>query len=268
MFCSNCGASIAENAPFCSTCGRPAQNLLQNAPPPPSATGYAGPQQTDGKATGSLLLGILSFLGFFILAAIPAIVLGHLSRKDIRESRGRLKGDGMALAGLIMGYINVAFIPVILIIAAIAIPNLRRARMAANESFAITTLRTINTSQVTYSTTYGKSYAMDLATLGPGPGGACKEGTAESACLLDDRVANSQCTAGTWCTKGGFKYSMTGFCNLDKVCSNYVVVATPVSSGAGAKSFCSVSDAIIRSKKGVLSEPLSTVDECKAWPPL
>jgi len=269
MFCSNCGASVAENTPFCSKCGRPAQNLLQNAPPPPAASGYAGPQQTDGKATGSLILGILSLVALSIFAGIPAVILGHLSRKSIRQSRGRLTGDGMALAGLIMGYISLAFIPVILIIAAIAIPNLLRAKMAANEAAAASTVRTVNTAQVTYSVSYPKKgYAVDLATLGPGPGGACTEGTAQSACLLDDRVANSQCTAGVWCTKGGFRFSMTATCNTDRVCSDYVVVATPVSSSTGRRSFCSTSDAVIRSRNGVISGLPSTLEECKAWEPM
>ena len=52
-------------------------------------------------------------------------------------------GDGMAIAGLVLGYIGFAAIPFILIIAAIAIPNLLRARMAANEASAVGSLRTI-----------------------------------------------------------------------------------------------------------------------------
>lgn len=269
MYCSNCGAAVAENAPYCSNCGRPAQNLLQNAPPPP-ASGYVGPQQTDGKATGSMVLGILSLVGFSILAGIPAVVLGHISRREIRESRGRLTGDGMALAGLIMGYVSLAIVPIIvLIVASIAIPNLLRARMAANESAAASTVRTINTTQVTYSVSYPKKgYAIDLATLGPGSAGTCEEGTAQNACLLDGAVADSRCTAGTWCTKRGFRFSMTATCQAGHACSDYVVVATPVSSSTGRRSFCSTSDAVIRSKRGVISEPLSTAEECQAWEPM
>lgn len=48
-----------------------------------------------------------------------------------------MKGEGLAIAGLVLGYAWIVSIPVILIIAAIAIPNLLRARMAANESSAV-----------------------------------------------------------------------------------------------------------------------------------
>jgi type II secretory pathway pseudopilin PulG len=64
----------------------------------------------------------------------------------------------MALAGLITGYISVAVIPVILIIAAIAIPSLLRSRQVAQESAAVSNLRTINTAEVTYLSTQGGDY--------------------------------------------------------------------------------------------------------------
>ena len=63
-------------------------------------------------------------------------------------------------------------VAIILIIAAIAVPNLLRSRMAANESSAAGSLRTIATSNVTYSTTYNIGYAQELSKLGPGAGGA------------------------------------------------------------------------------------------------
>jgi len=76
--------------------------------------------RTDGKAVASLILGILSVTVLSILAGIPAIILGHMSRASIRKSMGELKGSGMALAGLITGYISVAMTIVLLyIIAAI-----------------------------------------------------------------------------------------------------------------------------------------------------
>ena len=60
-------------------------------------------------------------------------------------------------------------VAIILIIAAIAIPNLLRARIAANESAAAGTLRTINTAEVAYLTAYPSvGYAVTLAALGPG----------------------------------------------------------------------------------------------------
>ncbi len=60
-------------------------------------------------------------------------------------------------------------VAIILIIAAIAIPNLLRARISANDSAAAATIRTINTAEVTYSTSYVTSgYADTFTKLGPG----------------------------------------------------------------------------------------------------
>src|SRR3974390_1427972 len=78
-------------------------------------------------------------------------------------------------------------VAIILIIAAIAIPNLLRSKMAANEASAVGTLRTINTASVAYSTTYG-SYPPALASLGPVTGGA--NPTSTTADLIDSAVAS------------------------------------------------------------------------------
>lgn len=289
MYCFKCGASIPDAVANCPQCGV----AIAEVPPPPSAPPpsaaapapapvrqnvaqpqrYTGPPQTDGKAVGSLILGILALFPMGILAGIPAVVLGHLAKSSIARSMGRLKGDGMAMAGLVMGYISIAFIPLVLIIAAIALPNFLRARMAANESAAVSTVRTINTAQVTYSITYAdKGYAADLATLGPGSEGSCATpgyASAGHACLLDEILGSPNCTAGQWCTKGGYRYSSKAVCGEDGVCSNYVMTATPLVQGStGYKSFCATSDAIIRVRRtGQVLRPL-TVEECQAWPAL
>jgi type II secretory pathway pseudopilin PulG len=225
---------------------------------------YVGEAKTDGKATGSLILGILSLLCLSFLAGIPAVILGHMSRKNIRESMGRLKGDGMALAGLIMGYISVAAIPLILIIAAIAIPNLLRSKLAANDSAAASRVRTVNTAQVTYSTTYpAKGYARNLEVLGPGASEQCPaSGPSDSAaCLIDSRLAGGGPISG-------FRFNVTAVCGSDEVCTDYVITAVPVNTSTGSKSFCSTSDAVVRSESGVASNPPATVQECSAWSPL
>lgn len=274
MFCNNCGASLPDNTTFCSNCGHAVQPAASTggaqsaAGPSGAAAGAqparsAGQPRTDGKAAASLVLGILSLLIFSFLAGIPAVILGHLSRKSIRESMGRLKGEGMALAGLIMGYLSIATIPMVLIIAAIAIPNLLRARMSANTSAAASTMRILNTGQVTYSATYpARGYARDLTTLGPGPSDQCNAPSETYACLVDAGVANVK-------LKNGFRYSMSAVCGSDGVCTDYVLVATPVNETTGTQSFCSTADAVIRSNRRVpLAVPPTTVEECQAWPPL
>ena len=80
-------------------------------------------------------------------------------------------------------------VAIILIIAAIAIPNLLRARIAANESSAVSSIRTINTAEVTYQSAYPTvGYAADLVSLGPGGGAqSCPAGgpVQATACLVD-----------------------------------------------------------------------------------
>ncbi|HKF22386.1 MAG TPA: DUF4190 domain-containing protein [Candidatus Angelobacter sp.] len=232
---------------------------------------YTGAQQTDGKAVASLILGIVSIVFCLsLIAGIPAVILGHLSKSNIAKSMGRLKGDGMATAGLIMGYISVAFIPAILIIAAIAIPNLLRAKIAANESGAASTVRTVNIAQTTYSTTYpAKGYAPVLSTLGPGPSGVCEWGASEAhACLLD-RIPVARCGIGVWCLKNGYSYLMIGVCSPEGTCSDYVIFATPSAYGnTGYKTFCSTSDGIVRVKNTLPGAGAFTADECRLWPPI
>lgn len=293
-FCSNCGRAVqpasstgvtqstappmgaaagaqpglaSSSTPGTPPSGPASNSAWANVPPmsqPMGQPSFAGRQQTDGKAVASLVLGIVSvtmLLSF--LTGIPAVILGHLSRKSIRESMGRLKGDGMALAGLTMGYISIAMIPMILIIAAIAIPNLLRAKMTANSSAAARIVRTLNTSQVTYSATYpAKGYARDLATLGPGPSNQCGTPSETYACLIDGVLANGS-------VKGGYQYTMKAICGADGVCTDYVIVATPSNSSSGIRNLCSTADAVIRSNRQVpLVSPPATVEECQAWLPL
>src|SRR5690242_21342883 len=84
-------------------------------------------------------------------------------------------------------------VAIILIIAAIAIPNLMRARIAANESSAVSWLRTINTAEVSYATAYPNvGYSAALVNLGPG-GATCPAGgpTVAASCLIDHGLATA-----------------------------------------------------------------------------
>jgi type IV pilus assembly protein PilA len=154
----------------------------------------------------------------------------------------------------------------VLIGAAIAIPNLLKAKTSANESAAAASMRTVNTAQVTYLTAYPKKgYARTLAALGPGDGD-CSDAkvSALHACLLDDKLG---CPSGAWCTKSGFRFRVTATCTA-LTCGNYVAMATPVDENSGVKSFCSTADAVIRSHTGPpLAAPL-TAAECMKWSPL
>lgn len=226
MFCNRCGYDNVADNQFCGRCG---QALTATAP----AAGPVGPlpdARTDGKAVASLILGIGGLTFFSIFAGIPAVILGHMSRSNIKKSMGQLKGEGMALAGLIMGYISFLAIPFILIIAAIAIPNLLRARISANEAAAVGTVRTINAATVSYLGDDPKrGYPPDLKQLGP---------AGEN--LIDPQVADGQ--------KAGyhFAYEATDT-DGDQVLDAYFVSATPITPGStGLRSFCSDQTGVIR----------------------
>ncbi len=96
-------------------------------------------------------------------------------------------------------------VAIILIIAAIAIPNLLRSRIAANESSAVGSIRSINTAQVTYASTYPDAgFAPALVNLGPVSGGGAP--TSAAAGLLDSVLG---CTTQP-CTKSGYKFNISG----------------------------------------------------------
>ena len=65
----------------------------------------AGPAVTSGKATISLVLGVLSFCAL-LLAGLPAALFGFLALSDIKKGQGRVKGKGLAITGLVLGLVN------------------------------------------------------------------------------------------------------------------------------------------------------------------
>jgi type IV pilus assembly protein PilA len=161
VICPTCGASIGDNSQFCSNCGNSVLQMPTAAPPgaPPL---YAGQPQTSGKAVASLVCGIINIFPLFIIA----IVLGHIALSEIKKSAGRLKGEGLAIAGLVLGYLGIVAIPIILIIAAIAIPNLLRAKIAANEASAVGSVRNLLTAEVSYQATHESvGFTCNLADL-------------------------------------------------------------------------------------------------------
>jgi type IV pilus assembly protein PilA len=128
-------------------------------------------------------------------------------------------------------------VAIILIIAAIAIPNLMRARIAANESSAASQLRTLNTAEVSYNTAYPTVGYGALAALG-GSAAPCTPGSA-NACLIDNSLATNYGGNG----KNGYTFTMT----LTNSNGNYTATASPVAVGStGVNSFCSIEDSVVR----------------------
>jgi type II secretory pathway pseudopilin PulG len=155
----------------------------------------------------------------------------------------------------------------VLVIAAVAIPNLLRSRMAANEASAVGSMRSINTAQVAYSASYEKrGYAPNLAALGPAANSPTKE-TPEHSGLLSESLAGADCTGNAWCEKSGYRFQVVSICKLNK-CSDYVSFAAPANENTGARTFCSTSDGVIRYKIDSTVKIVPSVAECRAWPEL
>jgi prepilin-type N-terminal cleavage/methylation domain-containing protein len=129
-------------------------------------------------------------------------------------------------------------VAIILIIAAIAIPNLLRSRIAANEASAVGSVRTINTAETTYNSTYPT--AGYTGTIGNLAGTGCTAPTSTNACLIDTTLAGAT-TAAT--AKSGYVFALAAVSSV-----GYTLNASPAQQGSsGIKGFYSDATAVIRS---------------------
>jgi type IV pilus assembly protein PilA len=127
-------------------------------------------------------------------------------------------------------------VAIILIIAAIAIPNLLRARIAANESSAAASIRTLGTAQITYSNAYpATGYSATIGALGPSAA-ACTTPSSTNACVIDYVLSQG--------TKSGYKFTSVG--SGGPPATLFVSTAIPVSASTGVKGFCGSEDNVVR----------------------
>jgi type IV pilus assembly protein PilA len=155
----------------------------------------------------------------------------------------------------------------VLIVAAIAIPNLMRSKMAANEASAVGAVRTVNTAQAIYKTSFPqRGYAASLPTLGRDPSGTFAQ-SPDHADLLTDLLTGETCNPDGWCLKSGFRFKLAAACTQRR-CQEYVLLAVPVSANTGTRNFCSTSDGVIRARPGAPWEASLAPTDCKGWLPI
>lgn len=153
-------------------------------------------------------------------------------------------------------------VAIILIIAAIAIPSLLQAKIAANEASAASSLRTIKTAEFAYSQAYPTyGYAAAIANLGgPAP---CTPSPA-TGCLLDNALA--QAIPGSP-GKSGYSFLATGLLNTGTFNAAFVAAGAPIAPKAtGNRSFCSTDDGVLRILPNGTAVPVSTTAACMAYP--
>jgi prepilin-type N-terminal cleavage/methylation domain-containing protein len=128
-------------------------------------------------------------------------------------------------------------VAIILIIAAIAIPNLLRARIAANESSAAASTRTIGTAQLSYQTSYpAQGYAATIGALGPADAGCTAGASSTNACIIDYVLSKG--------TKSGYTFASLGSSALPN--TMFFTQAHPQSASTGVKGFCGTDDNVVR----------------------
>jgi type IV pilus assembly protein PilA len=141
-------------------------------------------------------------------------------------------------------------VAIILIIAAVAVPNFLRSRLVANDSAAAAGVRTVNTAQISYYSSYPTvGYASALSSLG----GTCTGTTVPTtagACLLDAVLAGG--------TKSGYSFGISNTNPAPNAAYN--IIAAPVAVNlTGVRYFCSFADAVIRVSESAITTCDSTV---------
>jgi len=134
-------------------------------------------------------------------------------------------------------------VAIILVIAAIAIPNLLRSRMAANEASAAESMRMINTAEAAYYSAYPtQGYSNLLTDLGGAS--PCLAAAINAACVLDNVVSNA---TGAASGKSGYFFTYAPVAGGGGPVSQYTVLATPVNVGiTGLRQFFTDESYVIR----------------------
>ena len=213
QFCGNCGREAGSSAPLASI-------------HPEAAFGLA--PENSGKGIFSLICGLLMF---FPPASIVAVVFGHLSLSDIRKGRGQLKGKGLAIAGLVLGYIGIAIWTVFFVMVAITVPKQLKARSAytsGSRGSAVSAMRTLNTAEIAYAQAHREvGYTCSLPEL-------------SKAWRLGPQLEQGR--------SYGYDFAIQGCASLKPggPITKYRIVAHPVTANTGMPAYCSTESAVVK----------------------
>ena len=238
--CTNCQGNLADFVPVCPYCG-------VSQPLPQAATAQAewgAPPQTSNKAVASLICGVILC---FVPSSIAAVILGHLALADIKRSAGRMAGQGMAVAGLVMGYIGILFTAIFAVAILLTMRNTLRHDVPGNEAAAIQTMKTYDQALKAYAVKCPRQgYPTSLVRLGPGSGDCSR------ANLVEMRLAMARPA------KLGYVFSYNpGIEGKDHVTA-FALVASPVQPGlTGTRYFYLDDSGVIRLARSQIVGPRS-----------
>jgi type IV pilus assembly protein PilA len=157
-------------------------------------------------------------------------------------------------------------VAIILIIAAIAIPNLMRAKMAANDSSAAASERSIVTGEIGYFAAYPTIGFTALVALGGAVNAACLPSTT-TACLIDNNLSNNGTPANSG--KSGYMFASTpSVGGASPVPNQFLTTATPITATTGTKAYCAVDDGVVRTAAPGTITLVASYAACQALNPL
>lgn len=118
-------------------------------------------------AVWSLVLGILSLVCCGLFAGIPAVICGHLAQSRIRDSKGTVGGGGLAISGLVTGYIGTVLTTIMLLglLAGMLLPALAAARDRAQRASCVSNLKQIGLAARMYSADHQEVFPNELKSL-------------------------------------------------------------------------------------------------------
>jgi type II secretory pathway pseudopilin PulG len=172
-----------------------------------------------GWATASLVMGISNFLllGIFLIPTIVGIVVSVVALNKIKRWPHVYGGKGLAVGGLVTNIVSIVALIPVMIIAAIAIPNLMASRRAANEGATIRALRIIHSAEQTYQSTEGNGDYGSLNDL-------------RRTSLISEDMARE--------IRSGYRYKLEAVKHTRESLATFTVVAVPTEYGStGRRSF-------------------------------